>query len=108
MSVMPLNAVPMSLDTRLPTGVGEFDRVLGGSLVAGSVVLIGVIPVSENPLSCWDGDLHGRKSKSPAVRCILRVKNRLSQVAMRAESFGATQQPEKHWQKPMLKWSAKP
>ena len=44
-SVMPLNAVPMSLDTRLPTGVGEFDRVLGGGL--------GVIPVLANPLSCY-------------------------------------------------------
>lgn len=39
-AVIPLNAIPMSLDTRLPTGVGEFDR-LGGGLVAGSVVLIG-------------------------------------------------------------------
>lgn len=27
--VIPLNAVPMSLDTRLTTGVGEFDRVRG-------------------------------------------------------------------------------
>ena len=29
---------------RLPTGVGEFDRVLGGGLVAGAVVLIGGDP----------------------------------------------------------------
>ena len=29
---------------RIPTGVGEFDRVLGGGLVSGSVVLIGGDP----------------------------------------------------------------
>ncbi|MGB6925416.1 MAG: DNA repair protein RadA, partial [Psychrobacter sp.] len=43
-AVMPLNAVSVTLDTRLPTGISEFDRVLGGGLVAGSVVLIGGDP----------------------------------------------------------------
>ena len=38
--IIALNAVSVTMDTRLPTGIGEFDRVLGGGLVAGSVVLI--------------------------------------------------------------------
>mgnify|MGYP003520883169 FL=1 len=44
-------AVPLSLasvaaagEERLGTGLGEFDRVLGGGLVAGSVTLIGGDP----------------------------------------------------------------
>ncbi len=31
-------------ETRMPTGMGEFDRVLGGGLVPGGVVLIGGDP----------------------------------------------------------------
>ncbi len=31
-------------DDRLPTGIGEFDRVLGGGLVAGSAILLGGDP----------------------------------------------------------------
>lgn len=42
--VMTLSNVGFSLETRMPTGLGEFDRVLGGGLVAGSVVLIGGDP----------------------------------------------------------------
>ena len=42
--IIALNAVSVTMDTRLPTGIGEFDRVLGGGLVAGSVVLIGGDP----------------------------------------------------------------
>ncbi len=45
------DAVPISLSTietqeieRIPTGLGELDRVLGGGLVAGQVVLIGGDP----------------------------------------------------------------
>src|SRR5690606_31819222 len=39
-----LNQVSVSHETRLPTGSSEFDRVLGGGLVTGSVVLIGGHP----------------------------------------------------------------
>lgn len=42
--VMTLDNVGVTLETRMPTGIGEFDRVLGGGLVAGSVVLIGGDP----------------------------------------------------------------
>ncbi len=36
--------VSVSPDSRIPTGIAEFDRVLGGGLVRGSVVLIGGEP----------------------------------------------------------------
>ena len=37
--------VPAQSETRLETGVGELDRVLGGGIVPGSLVLIGGDPV---------------------------------------------------------------
>lgn len=43
-SIENLNAVPLSLELRYQTGIGEFDRVLGGGIVKGSVVLIGGEP----------------------------------------------------------------
>jgi DNA repair protein RadA/Sms len=42
--VLNLIDVEASEDTRLATGIGEFDRVLGGGLVPGAVVLIGGDP----------------------------------------------------------------
>jgi DNA repair protein RadA/Sms len=39
-----LNAEPTSAETRLGTGQGELDRVLGGGIVAGSVTLLGGDP----------------------------------------------------------------
>ena len=42
--VTPLREVRHSEDARVPTGIGEFDRVLGGGLVEGAVVLVGGDP----------------------------------------------------------------
>ncbi len=41
---VPLNDIISSNDYRLRTGIAEFDRVLGGGIVPGSVVLIGGDP----------------------------------------------------------------
>jgi DNA repair protein RadA/Sms len=41
---VPLSRIETREIERLPTGIGEFDRVLGGGLVAGQVVLIGGDP----------------------------------------------------------------
>ena len=41
---MPLNRIETREVERLPTGIGELDRVLGGGLVSGQVVLIGGDP----------------------------------------------------------------
>ncbi len=41
---VPLAAIEARELGRIPTGIGEFDRVLGGGLVAGQVALIGGDP----------------------------------------------------------------
>ncbi len=41
---MPLSEIDVANEPRTPTGSGEFDRVLGGGVVAGSVILIGGDP----------------------------------------------------------------
>ncbi|MCW8176298.1 DNA repair protein RadA [Verminephrobacter aporrectodeae] len=43
-TVMPLSAIKASEVQRSPSGIGELDRVLGGGIVAGGVVLIGGDP----------------------------------------------------------------
>ena len=42
--VLKLADVEATEEARLPTGIGEFDRVLGGGLVPGAVILIGGDP----------------------------------------------------------------
>ncbi|MCK6547890.1 DNA repair protein RadA [Myxococcota bacterium] len=41
---MPLSALAASTVERMPTGIGELDRVLGGGLVPGALVLVGGDP----------------------------------------------------------------
>ncbi len=41
---VPITTVHGGSETRLPSGIGELDRVLGGGLVPGSVVLVGGDP----------------------------------------------------------------
>jgi DNA repair protein RadA/Sms len=42
--ITPLKSVSQAEETRVSTAIGELDRVLGGGLVAGSVVLVGGDP----------------------------------------------------------------
>ncbi len=42
--VQPVTEVPETLERRRSTGIGEFDRVLGGGLVSGAMVLVGGDP----------------------------------------------------------------
>jgi DNA repair protein RadA/Sms len=41
---VPLHEVPAAAEERFITGIGEFDRVLGGGVVSGSVILLGGDP----------------------------------------------------------------
>ncbi len=41
---IPIDAIDMTHEARIHTGIDEFDRVLGGGLVSGSLVLIGGDP----------------------------------------------------------------
>jgi DNA repair protein RadA/Sms len=41
---VPIDSIELEQDDRLLTGIGEFDRVLGGGLVPGTLVLIGGDP----------------------------------------------------------------
>jgi DNA repair protein RadA/Sms len=72
---------------RLPTGIGEFDRVLGGGLVPGSLVLLGGSPgIGKSTLTGMAlGHLQG------AGRSTLYVSGEESpaQIRLRAERLGA-------------------
>lgn len=88
-AVMPLNAVPLTLDTRLPTGVSEFDRVLGGGMVAGSVVLIGGDPGIGKSTILLQTAIHMAQDDNLAGSALyVTGEESLSQVAMRAQRLG--------------------
>ena len=66
---------------RLATGIGEFDRVFGGGLVTGSVVLIGGDPGIGKSTILLQTVTHMAAANSAALAS--QVKNH-SQVALRA------------------------
>jgi DNA repair protein RadA/Sms len=83
---VPLGSVEAPAVDRLTTGIGELDRVLGGGLVPGSLVLIGGSPgIGKSTLtSAALGNLAG------AGRKVLYVSGEESaaQVKLRAERLG--------------------
>jgi DNA repair protein RadA/Sms len=77
--------VTQETDVRALTGIGEFDRVLGGGLVAGSVVLLGGDPgIGKSTLLLQAADALSRE------RPVLYVSGEESvrQVALRAKRLG--------------------
>lgn len=83
--VLSLNEVSLESRPRLPTGYAEFDRVLGGGIVQGSVVLIGGNPGA------------GKSTLLLQTVCLLSSRHRvlyatgeesLQQVALRAQRLG--------------------
>ncbi len=83
---MPLRDVEPPHEERLGTGIGEFDRVLGGGLVPGSLVLLGGSPgIGKSTITAMAlGNL------AAAGRRVLYVTGEEStaQVRMRAERLG--------------------
>jgi DNA repair protein RadA/Sms len=80
-----LDAVPEDTQERIATGIGEFDRVLGGGIVRGSLVLLGGDP------GIGKSSLLMQASSTLAARGpVLYVSGEESaaQVKMRARRFG--------------------
>ena len=75
---------------RIETGLGEFDRVLGGGLVPGSVVLIGGDPgIGKSTLL-----LRALANLAPRVGvCYVTGEESLDQIGLRARRLGAAQAP---------------
>jgi DNA repair protein RadA/Sms len=78
---------PMQAQAR-PTGVDEFDRVLGGGLVPGSVLLLAGEPgVGKSTLLLEVAHHYARREGRPAL--IVTGEESTAQVRMRAERTGA-------------------
>ena len=77
-----LNQISVSNETRLVTGISEFDRVLGGGLVTGSVVLIGGDPGIGKSTILLQTATYMAAANSSAL--YVTGEESLSQVALRA------------------------
>ena len=84
-NVVRLSAVQAVETPRLPTGLAEFDRVLGGGLVAGGVVLLGGDPgIGKSTLLLQAlADIHAR-----ARTLYVSGEESAAQIALRANRLG--------------------
>ncbi len=85
---VPLNEIAASEDARLETGIGELDRVLGGGVVPGSLVLLGGDPgIGKSTLLLAALE---RLARTVPERPVLYVSGEESarQVKMRADRLG--------------------
>jgi len=83
--ITKLNMVKMSQELRCSTGIEEFDRILGGGLVTGSVVLIGGDPGIGKSTLLLQTATHIAANQSVLY---ITGEESLSQVAMRAKRLG--------------------
>ncbi|MCV2393237.1 DNA repair protein RadA [Actinotalea sp. M2MS4P-6] len=84
----PIGEIDVETARARPTGVGELDRVLGGGLVPGAVVLLAGEPgVGKSTLLL---DVAGRLGREPGARVLyLTGEESAGQVRLRAERIGA-------------------
>ncbi|MCF8998953.1 DNA repair protein RadA [Acinetobacter nectaris] len=82
-NITTLNQVSISQESRLVTGISEFDRVLGGGLVTGSVVLIGGDPGIGKSTILLQTATYMADSQRSAL--YVTGEESLSQVALRAQ-----------------------
>ena len=83
---VPLRDVAAPREERLATGIGELDRVLGGGLVPGSLVLLGGSPGIGKSHDHRDGARqHGRRRPQALY---VTGEESAAQVRMRAERLG--------------------
>lgn len=74
-NITTLNKISVSHETRLATGIAEFDRVLGGGLVTGSVVLIGGDPGIGKSTILLQTATHMAFGRHKVQRFMSRVRN---------------------------------
>ena len=88
--ITPLTEVMLTREARTLTGIGELDRVLGGGLVQGSVVLIGGDPgIGKSTLLLQVLGTLGRQLPSVYVT----GEESLAQVAARGQRLGLSLEP---------------
>ncbi len=86
-AISPIGGVSSAEASRLPSGIGELDRVLGGGLVPGSIVLFGGDPgIGKSTLLL---QLAGRLAAAGHATLYLSGEESASQVRGRAERVGA-------------------
>ncbi|MEA2437487.1 MAG: hypothetical protein QOF65_2043 [Thermoleophilaceae bacterium] len=84
---VPLSEVQAPAVRRLRTGIGEFDRVLGGGLVPGSLVLIGGAPgIGKSTIT---GGALGNLAGAGHRVLYVSGEESAAQVKLRAERLGA-------------------
>jgi DNA repair protein RadA/Sms len=84
----PIGAISTAAEGRLLSGIGEFDRVLGGGLVPGSVVLIGGDPgIGKSTLLL---QAFAALSQNGLVSLYVSGEESPRQIKMRAERLGVT------------------
>lgn len=86
----PITTVAAQRTPRVHTGASEFDRVLGGGLVAGQVVLVAGEPgVGKSTLLLEVADRYARQHPQ-AVVLYVSGEESAEQIGVRAERIGAT------------------
>ena len=89
-SVTPLSAVKPRASSRIATGIEEFDRVLGGGLVAGGVILLGGDPgIGKSTLLLQAGAALGAAHRTLYVT----GEESAEQIALRAHRLGLVNAP---------------
>src|SRR5207237_4572485 len=84
---LPLSEVQAPAVLRMRTGIGEFDRVLGGGLVPGSLVLIGGAPgIGKSTIT---GGALGNLAAAGHHVLYVSGEESAAQVKLRAERLGA-------------------
>lgn len=91
--ILTLNMLTSTELPRVPTGIGELDRVLGGGLVPGSVILLGGDPgIGKSTILLQM--LSELSAKQPSQKTLyITGEESLQQVHLRAERLGLAQSP---------------
>ena len=89
-AITSLGSVTASENTRIATGIEEFDRVLGGGLVAGGVVLLGGDPgIGKSTLLLQAAAVLGKAQRTLYVT----GEESVEQIALRAQRLGLVHAP---------------